>query len=505
MGSDSKKYELRIPWYFSLPVVLLAGMAACHGVATLWILASNKELYTVLQVLNAQGYLTIPSPNIQYLLLQFKPAFFSALFFTVTLGVGVSLVFLAVGMLCARMKRRWTGFLFFFAIMAYFLLFVNLDGFVFYPTIFFVVVPLAAGGIMWRRCFLLSRQPQSGWLSRVFFILPVVVLGLLWSFQTSGEPFVDLRDTLLMTSKPGLAINDFYYDYTLYAARTFKPLAKRPMRTVHLEGNPHTPRNLSLKQKILNDHYLPVDDVQAGDIKITYDKNEVVLTGWHGEQLRVSLADFSNSPQRFFQQLSAKCDRLDNFRTTVFDGLMFGLPMGIYTFLFSIMSGLAAVRLGRDKGAGLTSAIWMVIGIVLYVQLAFLAHGGANGKSPQELLESSSAKERLVGLRKSMNGGFDILKHPAYESLLHSPRVAERYWLARVLAGNRDKEGFEDLVDLLKDPAPNVRCQAIWALSRRPWDKPIKYVEDMARHSNHYYVQLYAYNALRRLGWRQAA
>ncbi|MBI9074787.1 MAG: HEAT repeat domain-containing protein [Desulfatibacillum sp.] len=504
MVSSLEQNGIKSPWYLSLPSALLAGMAVCHVVATFWILSSNKELYSVLQVLQIQNFLTVPNQVTQHLLLSFKIAFLSATFFTLTLGTGVSLVFMAVGLLCARIHKLWLGILLFGFFMAWFLAFVNLQGFTPYATAFFIAIPPVSGGIMWRRSLLMRRQTDMGWKPKLFFLIPVVVLGLLWSFQTSETPFVDLRDTLLLSNKPGVAVNNFYYRYTLYAARTFKPLAKRSMQTVHLEGNTHSPRNLSLKRSLLRDHYLPVEDSAMADVKIGFDKDQIVLTGWHREQLRISFAEFKSSPGKYLDQLSSQCDRLDYFRAMVFDSLMYGLPMAIYTFLFSLMSGIASRRFGSSKGAGLTAIIWMVIGITLYAQLAFLANRGHNGQSAEELLHSSSDRERLSGLRLAVNGGLDIRQDPVYQSLLNSPRMIEKYWLAKTLAANQDPEGFKDLLRLLNDPSPNVQCQALWALGRRPQNRPEEYIRELARTSDHIYVQLYAFNALKRLGWRQS-
>lgn len=506
MTSDSEIAENRIPWLLSPPVALLSGMAVCHIIAALWIYASNQEYHAILQVLNSQGYLVVPNKIVQPLLLEFKTAFFSAVFYTFTLGVGLSLVFMAVGMFCGKIQRFWAGLCIFLLFWAYFF-FLNANWGSWQQTAFFILIPPAPAAIMWRRNILLRRQPSRGWAPQFFFVLPVVILGLLWAFQSSKDPFVDLRDAILLNNKPGLAVNDFYYDYTLYAARTFKPLDKRAMRTVYLSGNPNSKKKMVLRNKLLAAYYFVVEDKNAADIVITYGDGKdapFILEGWCGRKIEsLAYKEFLHAPGKHLEALADQCDLQKNFRSTVYSSLLLGLPMGIYTFLFSIMAGLASIWLGRKKGAAITAAVWMVIGLSLYTQLAYFAHRGQEGKPPQELLESSSSRERLAGLRNYMSKDLNIREHAVYDDLLHSPKMAERYWLARVLAHNQDKESLKDLLFLLKDPSPNVRCQAIWALGRRPWDRPSGYLEDIVKNSDHYYVQLYAYNALRRLGWRQ--
>ena len=506
MTSETETVERKIPWFLTPPVALLAGMAVCHIIAAFWILASNKELHAILQALNSQGYLVVPNKIVQPLLLEFRIAFFSAVFYTFTLGVGLSLAFMAVGMLCAGARRNWAGLLIFFLFWVYFIVF-NADWTCWRQVAFFIFIPPLPALIMQRRIHLLKQQPSRGWAPQFFFVLPVVVLGLLWGFQSSKDPFVDLRDAILLNNKPGLAVNDFYYDYTLYAARTFKPLNKRPVRTVHLAGNPESRKTRVLRNKLLAVYYFVADDKNVADVVISYGDGKddpFILEGWHGEKITdLTYQDFLESPQKHLKALSGLCDYQDNFRSTVYASLMLGLPMGIYTFLFSIMAGIASRWLGRKKGAALTSLIWMIIGLALYAQLAYLARGGEEARPPRELLESSSPKERLAGLRNFAHSGLNIREHPLYEALLHSSKVAERYWLAKALAHNQDRGSLRDLLALLEDPSPNVRCQAIWALGGRPWDRPEGYIEDVVRNSDHYYVQIYAYNALRRLGWKQ--
>jgi len=99
--------------------------------------------------------------------------------------------------------------------------------------------------------------------------------------------------------------------------------------------------------------------------------------------------------------------------------------------------------------------------------------------------------------------GMEVSDFKAYRSMLASPHIAVRYWLARSLGVSRKPETYEDLLGLLDDPHPNVVSMAFYALGRRGNTRAISIILDNIDTSDHWYSQWYAYRALRRLGWKQ--
>jgi HEAT repeat protein len=59
------------------------------------------------------------------------------------------------------------------------------------------------------------------------------------------------------------------------------------------------------------------------------------------------------------------------------------------------------------------------------------------------------------------------------------------------------------LLDLADDPVPVVACQALWALGQRKDRQTIPEIVERIDASSHWYIQMYAYRALRTLGWVQ--
>ena len=80
------------PLYTSHPVVILiCGLCIAQIIATIQVYLSNLELYNTLSNINSDGYLAIPNKLVMSGLRDFAPAFWGGLFFTFTIGAGISL------------------------------------------------------------------------------------------------------------------------------------------------------------------------------------------------------------------------------------------------------------------------------------------------------------------------------------------------------------------------------------------------------------------------------
>ena len=110
---------------------------------------------------------------------------------------------------------------------------------------------------------------------------------------------------------------------------------------------------------------------------------------------------------------------------------------------------------------------------------------------------------RVAALRHIAAHQIEIARYPQYLEIAASPLVVERYWLARALAGSRDSATYEQLIRLMKDPHPNVVCQAYYALGTRGRPAAIDPIQTQMARSGHWYTQWYGYRALRKLGWHQ--
>jgi len=89
--------------------------------------------------------------------------------------------------------------------------------------------------------------------------------------------------------------------------------------------------------------------------------------------------------------------------------------------------------------------------------------------------------------------------------MLRSPYPQERYWLTRALAISPSPAASADLALLLDDPHINVRTQAVEAIAQRRNRGAVREILKRLQTSQDWYFQLYAYRALRALGWNQTA
>ena len=97
----------------------------------------------------------------------------------------------------------------------------------------------------------------------------------------------------------------------------------------------------------------------------------------------------------------------------------------------------------------------------------------------------------------------EIKRFAAYPSLLKSKNIAARYWFVRTLANSRNPETYANLLSFLNDRHPNVASMALYALGKRGNKQAIGKIMQLMETSDNWYLQWYAYRALRELGWRQ--
>jgi len=120
------------------------------------------------------------------------------------------------------------------------------------------------------------------------------------------------------------------------------------------------------------------------------------------------------------------------------------------------------------------------------------------------LLQSGHWQDRVAALKTMERKTIDIGDFRAYQGLLTSPHIPERYWVARVLGRSRRPETYPPLLLMLNDSSPNVVSMALYGLGQRGDPRAINEILSWMGTSDHWYCQWYAYRALRALGWKQS-
>ncbi len=94
--------------------IIVPGLVISQVIATIQVYLSNLDLYATVSAANAAGYLAIPNQRVMVGLQNFAPAFFGGLFFTFTIGAGITLGSMAAAWIWARVFMRHKFILFFF-------------------------------------------------------------------------------------------------------------------------------------------------------------------------------------------------------------------------------------------------------------------------------------------------------------------------------------------------------------------------------------------------------
>jgi HEAT repeat protein len=144
-----------------------------------------------------------------------------------------------------------------------------------------------------------------------------------------------------------------------------------------------------------------------------------------------------------------------------------------------------------------------LVGIATLAYFHFSKVENINWKDLAEALVSNRWQKRVAALKMIDRKGIEIGRFKAYEKILESPYIAERYWLARALGVSRQPETYKQLLLSLDDQNTNVVCMALYSLGRRGNIEAVKKIMNVLETSNHWYEQWYAYKALRNLGWSQ--
>ena len=151
-------------------VILLLGLIIAQVIATIQVYLSNIELYNTLTAVSAAGYLAVPNQHAMDCLLAFKAAFGGGLFFTFSIGAGISLSAMAAAWLWVRLFQEKRTILFVIGLVWGALLFLaNSKGFNLISTLYFLLIAPVVFALTARR----DSAPVS--LLPIHHEMPVVV------------------------------------------------------------------------------------------------------------------------------------------------------------------------------------------------------------------------------------------------------------------------------------------------------------------------------------------
>jgi hypothetical protein len=470
-----------------------------QAVATLQVRHSNLALHAKMTAVQQAGFLAVPNQLVLPSLQTPAAAFWGGLFFTFSVGAALTLGTAIVARLLAptgsagRVQRYLPALLW-----VLLLIWSNLSGFDFYVNLYVAIVPPVV--------FFISRRQIKADHKRyhtLLHVLPVILLALLWCTQLDRQLFVDIRDRLLLSNPIGRSINQFYYHYTLYAAEVFKSPSQKTIKTSVIDINPKVSQQQTLARILAGFDWLPVASGAPVDLTIRRHRQMLELIAAGRVVLTTTIDEISRTPETVLQRFAAHTDRYRNFRRMAFYGLLYGFPIILYLGLHALLRNLWGLVPNIRRPAGLATACCLLLGVGV---LLFFTHQGTDVKAYKDTadaLASDAWQTQVTALKKCQEKSIDVLSSANYSKLKNSEHIPVRYWLVNALAVSKHLKADDELADFLTDPSLIVRCRACAVLGQRGKSSHMEKLLALLKGSEEWYLQMYAYNALKALGWKQ--
>jgi hypothetical protein len=345
-----------------------------------------------------------------------------------------------------------------------------------------------------------SKQYRSP--NDAIHILPVLVLALLLGWQIDSRMFTDFRDIYLLSNPIGARINSFYYKYTLYPAEVFKSLDQKMLKTGMVEASSSNTVNM-LESILLNYDYIPVEKQSHTDLKIVASQDDFILQNRDKPVLRISSKEFYADPDKVIKRFEKKSDTAGLLRQMTFISLLFGFPLAVYLIAHGLISIIAGFFISSRKAALTASMLCFAVCIFLLFAFQFSRGRDVSARNLSEALGSKHWQTRVGALKIIDEKGLEINRFKTYRDLLTSAHIAERYWLVKTLGHSKSPATYNELLVFLHDPHPNVVTMALHAIGKRGNQEVVDDIMQLITTSDNWYIQWYAYNALRSIGWRQ--
>ena len=465
--------------------VLFLGLFVAQIISTIQVYLSNLHLHSALLAIIEAGYFPLPNEGFMPHLRQVGPAILGGLFFTLSVGAGLTFISMAAAFSWIRLlKRNKISLIPFLILWIAGILMANYHGFCPMVTLYFLMIPPVVFLVIMK--WMPSQPLQKSPLIRFIHIIPPLLLALLWATHSFGTK-----------------INDFYYANTLYPAEVFKTLDEKLLKTADLRQIEKKPVARAMERALLNYDYIDAEGKGEADLKILEEGNDFLFMNGRKPILRTSLPGFLSDPGRVLKEFSLKSDRYRFFREFTLFSLLIGLPLALYVIVQALFCLVLYPFTGFRFSSIIASIVCFILGLSLWVAFVNLRGEKIAVKELPAALDSDSWRMRVSALKTIVQSKIEIADFPDYQRLMTSVHMPERFWLVGALGVSRRSETWHEIFPFLDDPHPNVQRMALHALGQRGNTAAIPEIINRIKTSDHYFSQWYAYKALRALGWKQ--
>ncbi len=491
------------------PVRVLAfGLLVSQTVATAVLWISNHALSARLTAVAESGFHALPGLNIDPPLASFRAAFAGGVFFTLSIGTGIVLLAFGTVLLLQAVKpgacRRaaWAGAV---VVWLAIIMWGNANGVCYPLTAFLVVIPPAVvlAALQWSPLRHGIRALPWRKSIHVFF---VVILLCVWAPQVNKNLFLDIKDNLLLPTRPGTGVVNFYYRYTLFPAELLKPFAARQVNTFAVEGVDDIRTEKEFENLLLHNNCFPVADPALADLVVRKDGNRITLSHDLKPVVVTDMAGFRRFTAALLLKFSKASDSKSNFRKFTKFCLTWLAPMVLYFAVFAFFSIMPGLFLPLRFSSILVPFLCCVVlaGVVTFGLRPDQA-GSMDMAVLNRMLMDGTRWEKIAALKYMFENKVDIARVQGLRKLLDTPDYAQRYWIIRNLGNSRHPGVIPLIVRLIKSEPGYLACKAIEAAGMAMGIREREFVKDALvnklQSSRHWYVQYYAYTVLRKMGW----
>lgn len=492
---------------YTAPAAIVAlGLCFAQAIFTLFVHNSNKALLQKLEAIAGAGYLVVPNSRIMAMLDAFLPAFCGGLFFTLTAGAALVMgTFILIYLWRFVFAARPEIFLIMVILWEIGIYKAAQTGAPLLMSTAFIGLPLLVLALMVK--WVKAPVRPTGWQLTLPHLLAMLIIAGVWLPNLNADVFISIRDQILLSNPVGQKINSFYYRYTLYPAEAFKSLNQKQLNTAHIQIS--DPRLFAKIEKSLRrQDYLRVPLDSPADLSVRVSSDALFFKHKAQNILEVPVSRLLNAPKETLKSFSQKTDQMLFLRQFTFFSLIIASPLLLYFLIYTLLSGLFFwIRrpARRSAFAALACVVFAAASAyALYPSQPYTRPDPGRASSLGPKLQSGSRDQRIQALKLIDDEDLPVADYePAISKLAESPAAAERYWAVKILRNSNSTDTYRLLLQVLYDPHPNVVCMALYSLGKRHAERAISEIKHVLRTSDHWYVQWYAYKALKELGWIQ--
>jgi hypothetical protein len=468
---------------------------------------SNIELANQIQYLKDNNYLIVPNLHVLPQLQSLFTAFIGGLFFTGTIGLGIISITLFVTWFWIHITQK--NMIFFIMLLlqwAIAIYYANSNGYCAFTLYLCIMLPaLFVINILISKKKSIQLIPNP----KLFWSLPVLFMLFICYSTDRSVSFLSIRDYLLLSNDLGHCLNDLYYRYTLYPGEVIKPFALKQQKTcyIHLEKNGAKRYINAVERKCILYDYLPIPDPKKANVILNIDPPHIYFQKRGRTVVKSDIMHFLRDTKSVLSDFSTKTDVNDFFRMCILLSLVISAPILIYLIIMRALFGLVCFT----RIPAIVSQ-WLVVGIMcIWIGLVIL-------QLPQKFPENATQKDwqsaftkayqkldwrQAVILLRSTQLTRTQNEHQLALKWLHqTEHPVLKYWLIRYLCESKFSIDNNVFLKYLSDPNVNVICQALYALGQQHDRTLFSSIKAFIADCPHWYVQMYAYRSLKRLGWR---